>query len=316
VTVLVVSSRADATADYLCSRMSDAGIAHARINTEAAPSTCTLLATPDRIELRTGRAILMPAEVRTVWYRRPRPLELETTGDRYDRAFALAEWTAALEGYLAHVPPACWINHPATIMAASSKIEQLRRASQHGLAVPPWLLTLERDRAMGFLREHAHKVVAKPLYCGYIERETLAADTVVYTSRVGMEDLQTATETLGAPTLFQREVVGGVDIRLTILDGEVDAMRLTKEEGDDVDIRRNNMAGVRYAKEWVPAHVKRMVHELVRSYGLRFAAVDMMIAGDEWYFLEINPNGQWAWLDLIGGAQLYELFLNAFRASA
>jgi hypothetical protein len=29
---------------------------------------------------------------------------------------------------------------------------------------------------------------------------------------------------------------------------------------------------------------------------LRFGTFDFSVASDEWWFLECNPNGQWAWL--------------------
>jgi transcriptional regulator with XRE-family HTH domain len=147
---------------------------------------------------------LLADDIEAIWYRRPMPLKPREEGDRYEQAFVVAEWTAALEGYLAQVTSRRWINHPAAIMEAGSKLEQLRRAPRYGLVVPPWLCTLDRDEAIAFLREHDHWVVAKPLYGGYIERETSDADTVVYTSRVRPEDLDGAAPNLGAPTLFQR----------------------------------------------------------------------------------------------------------------
>ena len=72
------------------------------------------------------------------------------------------------------------------------------------------------------------------------------------------------------------------------------------------------MIGVRYASDRVPLYIKNALTSLVRSYGLRFAAIDMMVTGDDWQFLEINPNGQWAWLDLLGGAEIYRSFLEVF----
>jgi hypothetical protein len=32
----------------------------------------------------------------------------------------------------------------------------------------------------------------------------------------------------------------------------------------------------------------------------------------KWIFFEINPNGQWAWLDLMGGLDIGALFLRSF----
>ena len=309
--VLVVSNSEDETVDYLCMRMKDSGVQFTRINTEMAASMCSVFVSPKRVVLDVYESSLSATDVQVVWYRRPKPLTKSSSGNGYDEAFATAEWTAALEGFLAYIPATRWINHPSRIMNASSKLEQLTRAGQHGLTVPPWLCTTSREEALSFFEEQDGRIVAKPLYCGYIERETPNSDTVIYTSRVSREHLGSSSSQLGAPTLFQREVTGGVDVRVTIVDDDVIAVRLSKD-GGEVDIRRNNMVGVRYSGQGVPNQVKEALHSLVRSYGLRFAAIDMMLYQDEWLFLEINPNGQWAWLDLIGRAEIYRSFLKAF----
>jgi glutathione synthase/RimK-type ligase-like ATP-grasp enzyme len=263
------------------------------------------------VGLSVNNASIDSADVHAVWYRRPKPVAHIGRGDVHERAFAAAEWTAAIEGFLAHVPVSRWINHPSHIMGASSKLEQLARAAQHGLDVPSWLCTSSRHEAIRFSREQDGRIVAKPLYCGYIEREASMKDTVIYTSRVSVQDLEASGANLGAPTLFQKEVTDGADVRITLVDDDAVAVRLTRDDGG-VDIRRNNMAGVRYSTEGIPNRVQSALHSLVRSYGLRFAAIDMMVTQGDWYFLEINPNGQWAWLDLLGGAEIYRSFLKAF----
>jgi len=38
--------------------------------------------------------------------------------------------------------------------------------------------------------------------------------------------------------------------------------------------------------------------ELVARLGLRFGAIDIIVTPDDRYvFLEINPNGQWLWIE-------------------
>lgn len=295
--------------------MQDAGVSYTRIDTESVAASCSVSASAERVELAIGEVVLTPDAVRAVWYRRPVPVESGGAGDRHDRAFVAAEWTAALEGFLGQIPARRWINHPAAIVGASAKLEQLTRAKEQGLSVPDWYCTTSSEDAMSFMREHDGHVVAKPLYCGYIEREPPAVDTVIYTTRVRIEDLAASGASLGAPTLFQRHVMGGVDVRITFVDEDAVAVRLCRDD-NEVDIRRNNMIGVKYARVELPAALRALLHSLVRSYGLRFAAIDMMVTGDEWHFLEINPNGQWAWLDLLGGAEIYQAFLEAFRGSA
>lgn len=47
-----------------------------------------------------------------------------------------------------------------------------------------------------------------------------------------------------------------------------------------------------------PKRVQTHVSVLLDKLGLRFGALDFVVAPDgEWWFLECNPNGQWAWIE-------------------
>ncbi len=76
------------------------------------------------------------------------------------------------------------------------------------------------------------------------------------------------------------------------------------------------MQDVKYVQVEPPPDVESALIALVRSYSLRFAAVDMAVADDgRWIFFEINPNGQWAWLDISGGFDMARLFVQSFSKS-
>jgi len=67
------------------------------------------------------------------------------------------------------------------------------------------------------------------------------------------------------------------------------------------DIRRDNMDGVQYRRVELPTSVTNSIVAMMRQYGLRFAAVDFAVDLEgRWIFLEVNPGGQWAWLDIAG----------------
>jgi glutathione synthase/RimK-type ligase-like ATP-grasp enzyme len=313
VNVLVVTNRLDATADYLCSRMAEANVEHVRLNTEAVLESCSFHIDESRREIVINGVHLGADDIGVVWYRRPEPIGVGPAGgDPYEQAFSRAEWMAATEGFLNHVPSGRWINHPSRIFAASGKLEQLHRAAAHGLSVPDWLCTTSTADAVAFYQKHSGGIVAKPLFSGYVERGNPADDTVIYTSPVQLEVLSQQGPHLGAPTLFQR-TLRGPDIRITIVDDEIHAVRIERPDGK-VDVRRDNMAGVAYSVAQPPEHVRRSLLALVRSYGLRFAAIDMLESRDGWQFLEVNPNGQWAWLDLVAGTTIYTAFISAFHA--
>ena len=45
---------------------------------------------------------------------------------------------------------------------------------------------------------------------------------------------------------------------------------------------------------------------MLEHYGLYFGAFDFIVSkkDKEYVFLEINPNGQWLWLEQLGGSKI------------
>src|SRR5436309_7528794 len=55
----------------------------------------------------------------------------------------------------------------------------------------------------------------------------------------------------------------------------------------------------------LPEQVEASIHRLMNSFGLNFASLDMIVTPEgEFVFLELNPNGQWLWLELELGVPL------------
>jgi glutathione synthase/RimK-type ligase-like ATP-grasp enzyme len=55
----------------------------------------------------------------------------------------------------------------------------------------------------------------------------------------------------------------------------------------------------------LPDGIARLCLELCSDYGLRFGAIDLALRPDGGYtFFEVNPNGQWAWIEQITGLPL------------
>ena len=48
----------------------------------------------------------------------------------------------------------------------------------------------------------------------------------------------------------------------------------------------------------LPEEIATACQRLMKALNLRFGAVDLVLAPNgQYYFLEINPNGQWLWLE-------------------
>lgn len=297
--ILIVTSKDDVTADFLTQRLKRSDFL--RIDTEDLPSSVRISSTERASSFEIGRRSYRPLEFTGVWYRRPKPILFPTNGRKAEARHAASEYASALEGVLALIPESKWINHPARNVGAGHKLEQIRRASRFGLKVPKTLVTQDVVALRQFWSDCSYGVILKPISHGYIERKTGQPDSLIYTNALREEDLNRETEINRCPTLFQERIDKISDIRVTVVDGDIQAAELhARDDGiQRLDIRRNNMVDVRYQKIELPRDVCSKLTRLLRSYRLRFAAIDLVRRSDgQLLFLEINPNGQWAWLDM------------------
>jgi glutathione synthase/RimK-type ligase-like ATP-grasp enzyme len=221
-----------------------------------------------------------------------------------------------LEGFLAFVDLPKWMNHPIWNASASHKIEQLSRAQTLGFIVPRTLVTQNADAMRDFWRMNHGKVIAKPLSTGHVRRSANEQDSIIFTNTVLATQLDDLEDLANCPTLFQEQIEKEADIRITVVDDDVHAVELIAHEQNGsqrCDIRRNDMKEVQYRPLSLPLDLVYKIRALVGHYCLRFAAIDMArtVAGEHVFF-EINPNGQWAWLDLEAGTSIADSFVRAF----
>lgn len=306
---IILTNSKDATADYLIGKLP--GIPLLRVDTDTVLERATFSFRTALAELTIDRPI-RPDEVWNIWYRRPEPLQ----GPGHpspESGFLAEEWAEAIEGFLQMVPAARWINYPSANANASHKLEQLARAITLGFTVPDTLVTQEPSAFRDFFAAMGGRVIAKPLASGHVKRADRAADSVIFTNAVEPTDAETSLEDLqNCPTLFQRLIDKESDVRITVLDDDIHAVEmrgLDNRGKQKVDIRRDNMEDVQYTLIEAPSSVKDAIRRMMASYSLRFAAIDMAVARDgTWYFLENNPNGQWAWMDQVGCSSIWESF--------
>ena len=313
--ILVVSNARDVTADFLQERLQGARIPHARLNSEElARLPFTFSSTPDNgtaARFAVGGEQVDLGEVRAIYYRRPIPPELPSDVPDGWRDWMENETRRAWAGALTAWPAVRWMNHPLFISGANYKPEQIARARRFGLSVPPTIVTTEPAVARAFCESNDWRIVVKPVGHGEILGATEDEDRIVYTNLVEPDDAAFDHVTY-CPTMFQHALEKDVDLRVTVAGDALVAVALHSQEREvsRVDCRRDNMAGMRYALTELPGPLHTKVIDFVRSYGLLYAALDFVVdpAGEVW-FLEINPAGQWAWLEQLADAPISEAII-------
>jgi hypothetical protein len=314
--LLIITNSLDATADYLVSVLDRHGVGFLRFDTDSCISRSKFSYEDGQPLLRFADKLYRPDDLTNVWYRRPERLKQEGIDESPEGKLVLDEWAEALEGFFAHIPLASWMNHPSCNVAASHKIEQLTRAPSLGFLVPDTLVTQDAEALRRFYARHNGQVIVKPMSGGRVERPEGQTDTLIYTNQVVPDQLENLDDLPSCPTLFQQSIEKTCDVRITVVGQDVHAVELTAKELDGsqrCDIRRNNMNDVTYRIVTLPSDVVTSVKRLMAHYNLRYAAIDMAIGTDgRWYFFEVNPNGQWAWMDLAGVTNVAVSFVREF----
>jgi glutathione synthase/RimK-type ligase-like ATP-grasp enzyme len=267
------------------------------------------------IELASRRLEL--SQVTSIWYRRTEAFGIPDLGDAALHRFAAAECLHFMREVWTSLARARWVSTPEAIRAASTKFEQLLRASRYGFRVPQTMITNRREDVLDFVAQlgGAGEVIYKPHTSLIIPVANNGDVGVAYTTPLSAELLERLDEVRLTPGIFQQRIRKKRDLRVTIFDTTAFVVGIESQaHPETVDDWR--------ASSWTgppPKHVTMQISQsltdacvsLVRSYGLRFGAIDLIEdSGGNYWFLELNPNGQWAWIERETGLPMRQALVN------
>ena len=144
---------------------------------------------------------------------------------------------------------------------------------------------------------------------------------VIFTSSISADDLEILNNVNVCPTYLQSQIDKLADIRVTVVGEQVFPAIIYSQEFPEtvIDWRRGENVKLRHEKTQIPLNLERKCIELIKRLNLHFGAIDFILEkGNRFVFLEINPNGQWGWIEKrlgydISGA-LVNLLLEGVRA--
>jgi glutathione synthase/RimK-type ligase-like ATP-grasp enzyme len=238
------------------------------------------------------------AELKSVWFRRPgKPFEdiaPELRPPSPVLRYVEDQWHSLFEG-LREVPDVLWINDPSKNHDAECKIRQLRVAQEVGFQIPRTCITTSKDTAVRFFEECRQQIIAKALYSPLIEYDD--KDYFIFTSLVNTFANVSEEEFGISPTVFQELLAPKTDYRATIVGKHCFACAIESSDNISMPVDwRVKKTGVNFTPVEIPEEISEKCKGLVRGLGLVFGAIDLARVGDEFFFLEINPNGEWGWL--------------------
>jgi hypothetical protein len=309
--LLIVTNREDFAADFMIAHLLERGLPYYRLNADEIPATRVTVhidSTTTHRQLTTGAATVALEDVRCVWYRRAvrPPLPNEVASEFGN--FAAAELRDLYEGIITD-PQICWVNPMDATEISERKLYQLRTATAAGLFVPPTVVSNDPEVLRSFVASH-DRVICKPVSQGLVNSGT--SWFAVHTREVIPADLDETSGLETVPTLLQRLVPRGTDIRLTIIGDAIFPVEVLVPPGAPVDWRAAHGA-LCYRECDIPADVEQACRTLMSTLGIVYGAFDFIRTDDgQWVFLEVNPAGEWAWLEVELGLPMRKAFTTLF----
>lgn len=261
-----------------------------------------------QLNLRLDQIDLDLAEVGAVWWRRPQhPLVDPAIASERHRMFAANEIQEALEG-LWHSLDVYWINDPARDHVAHRKVGQLRVAHEVGLRIPDTLISNDPDEVRRFIDARGYSRV---IYKAF----SALPDQWRETRLLRPEEIDLLDNVRYAPVIFQEYVEAQYDLRITVIGNQVFAAAIHSQETDyPVDFRMD-LANARIEAVPLPDGVADRLRAYMARLGLVYGAIDMRLRPDgEYVFLEINPAGQWLFVETETGQPIAETIAEALLA--
>jgi MvdD pre-ATP grasp domain/RimK-like ATP-grasp domain len=304
--ILVLSAPHDPHAEAVVQKLRNRTAQYLWFDTAAFPATSQLsvsleAAAPAQYLLQHEGKRIDLREVRAIWHRRPGVPEPDARiTDAKAREWVCQESQSLLEGIwntldCLHVPG---LHHDR--YAAENKLKQLVQASQLGFSIPRTLVTNRPSRLLDGFSTFEGRAITKVLSNPVVPR---AGDDVeewsAFTRPIHRRDLAYRAAIRYAPVIVQEYAPKLLEVRVTVVGSQVFAAAIHSQNNSRTqhDWRHYDFARTPHEAYALPERVSQLCIELVQSLNLNFGAIDLVLTPDgEYVFLEINPSGQWLWI--------------------
>ena len=294
---LVLSSTIDYSSDLICAELEKRRFNYLRLNRDRFTEYEIEYALQDdtiRIKIGDIRYLLSAKSMKSVYFRAP--VFLRTTGKAYtvEEQLKRSQWSAFIRNLIVF-DKALWINHPVSIYRAENKLYQLKVAKQCGMAVPETYVG--NSLPQNIVPESMYIIKSLDTALFYDDGKEM----FTYSTMVSGQELLGA-EIKVAPIIIQEYLNTKIDLRVTVIGNRIFPVSITKQgEALVGDWRRSNKDNLDYIPIELPQIINEQITMLMQYLDLSFGGIDLALVGDTYYFIEVNPTGEWGWLTSSAG---------------
>ncbi|MDM1555745.1 MULTISPECIES: MvdC/MvdD family ATP grasp protein [Chryseobacterium] len=232
-------------------------------------------------------------DITGVWHRKAWPINVpEELDEEYEQIFRneYASLRYNLFTQLEHLP---WINpYENEKKIDGNKMLQLKIAQQNKLTIPPTIFSNDEEKVKAFFDQQCSgKAIAK---LHGVARKTMSGQNLISTMIIEQETLDDLSDIIYCPMIFQPYIDKKYELRIMYVDGAFFTGKINNSENADWRVSHEGYFWETYE---LPDDVKIKLTSMMKEMGLYTGAIDMIRGKDGiYYFLEINPQGEWGML--------------------
>lgn len=308
VTCLIVSSTIDYSTDLICCEMERRGCSYLRINRDLF-TQYKINYDLDRqamvFRIEDNEYMVSNESLQSVYFRAP-------VFFRYSKELSLddqlrrGQWSSFIRNLIVF-DRARWINHPVATYKAENKMLQLQIAKKIGFNIPRSFIGNCLPPHIQDNNFYIVKALDTPVFYDGAQ-EMFTYSTAMTGAQLKGSELQEA------PVIIQEYLKPKIDLRVTVVENHIFPAEIHYHGfGIDGDWRKKDKEGLTYLPVQLPDEIEYRIHHLMDELGLRFGGIDLAKCGNQYFFIEINPTGEWGWLVRTAGLEIHKAIADALE---
>lgn len=283
--ILIITSSYDTTVDYLIDKFRE-NAEFFRFNTDLLYDYNIGITEKNGWNIKNEHWEIVQRQIDAIYFRKPSYPNISNYDLKYHKMMQ-KDILTFIQG-VAEVFNGRCLSKPSILNRADNKMYQLSLAYEVGFNIPQTMISNSSDFAFDFCSQV--KSIVKPLSMGKVYSEGKVG--IIQTNLVDHSCNFNGLEV--SPSYFQEYVEKDFEVRVTIIDNNVFAVKI--ETTNKVDWRKFDSKNT-YSIISLPDEICAKCLFMLDRLNLKFGAFDFIVNKNKYYFLEVNANGQWYWLE-------------------
>ena len=231
-------------------------------------------------------------------------------------SFLASEWRAVYRLFLSvferHV-----VNSPTAVARISNKLVQQLHAAAAGFQVPPSIIANDQSTILEFLNDYPEAIIKRVGTSEIVVLKGANEDIVSLMTMVvrrGQIESKSTEEFQLAPSFVQQKISKAFELRVVVVGESLFAFKIASQDYKltSTDWRYGNFF-LRFEPFKTNDTLDATIRDFMKRSDLFAGSIDLIVDKDNTvWFLEVNQEGAWAWLDPLIDGEISDAFAHAF----